>query len=40
MSFLVREFDLPSISLADLVDELSEKAQKRGLTPYSTEVYK
>ncbi len=33
LSFWLREFDMPSISLADLMDEISEKAQARGLTP-------
>ena len=33
LSFWLREFDLPSISLAELMDEVSEKAQQRGLTP-------
>ncbi|MCB9078210.1 MAG: hypothetical protein H6631_11495 [Anaerolineaceae bacterium] len=33
LSFWLREFDLPSIPLTDLMDEISEKAQQRGLTP-------
>ena len=33
LSFWLREFDIPSISLTDLMDEISEKAQARGLTP-------
>jgi hypothetical protein len=33
LSFWLREFDMPSISLTDLMDEISEKAQARGLTP-------
>jgi hypothetical protein len=33
LSFWLREFDMPSVSLADLMDQISEKAQRRGLTP-------
>ena len=33
LSFWLREFDLPSIPLTALMDEISEKAQQRGLTP-------
>jgi hypothetical protein len=33
LSFWLREFDMPSISLTDLMDEISEKAQARGLPP-------
>ena len=33
LSFWLREFDMPSISLTDLMDEISEKPQARGLTP-------
>lgn len=33
LSFWLREFDLPSIPLTDLMDEISEKAQQPGLTP-------
>ncbi len=33
LSFWLREFDMPSISLADLMDGISEKAQARDLTP-------
>jgi hypothetical protein len=37
LSFWLREFDIPSISLTDLMDEISEKAQRRGLTPEELE---
>ena len=33
LSFWLREFEMPSISLASLMDQISEKAQTRGLTP-------
>ena len=33
LSFWLREFDMPSVPLADLMDEISKKAQRRGLTP-------
>ena len=32
LSFWLREFDLPSISLTELMDNISDKAQARGLT--------
>jgi hypothetical protein len=33
LSFWLREFDIPSIALTDLMDEISDNAQRRGLTP-------
>ena len=33
LSFWLREFELPSNSLATLMDSISKKAQSRGLTP-------
>ncbi len=33
LSFWLREFDVSSIPLTDLMDEISDKAQARGLTP-------
>jgi hypothetical protein len=33
LSLWLREFGKPSISLDDLMDEVSRKAQARGLTP-------
>ena len=33
LSFWLREFDMPSVPLTDLMDDLSQKAQRRGLTP-------
>lgn len=33
MSLWLREFEKPSISLDDLMDDISRKAEARGLTP-------
>jgi hypothetical protein len=33
MSLWLREFEKPSVSLDELMDEISRKAQSRGLTP-------
>ena len=33
LSFWLREFDTPTIPLSTLMDEISDKAQARGLTP-------
>lgn len=33
LSFWLREFDMPSVSLTQFMDEISEKAEGRGLTP-------
>jgi hypothetical protein len=33
LSLWLREFEKPSVSLDDLMDEVSRKAQQRGLTP-------
>ena len=33
LSFWLREFDMPSMSLTALMDLISDKAQARGLTP-------
>lgn len=33
MSLWLREFEKPSVSLDDLMDDISRKAQARGLTP-------
>jgi hypothetical protein len=33
MSLWLREFEKPSISLDELMDDISRKAQARGLTP-------
>ncbi|MBI3169448.1 MAG: hypothetical protein HYZ22_13270 [Chloroflexi bacterium] len=33
MSLWLREFEKPSISLDELMDDISRKAQERGLTP-------
>jgi hypothetical protein len=33
LSLWLREFDKPSISLDDLMDQVSRKARRRGLTP-------
>lgn len=38
LNFWLREFDMSSLSLKDLMDGISDNAQKRGMTPKLLEI--